>query len=62
MGESELLGIVLPLLDGLAEVHGAVCSGNIMLRAVDGSPVLLDFGLAVLGLCMVLLGLELGIG
>ena len=52
LSESELLGVVLPLLDGLAEVHGAgvlhrdIKPGNIMVRAVDGSPVLLDFGSA----------------
>ena len=50
--EAELKGILYPLLDGLAVVHGAdflhrdIKPGNIVLRDVDGSPVLLDFGAA----------------
>ena len=49
LSEAELKGI-LPLLHGLEAVHGAIfCIGtsrNIVLRAEDGSPVLLDFGAA----------------
>ncbi len=50
--EAELKGILYPLLDGLAVVHGAdflhrdIKPGNIVIRAEDGSPVLLDFGAA----------------
>ena len=50
--EAELLGIVRPLLDGLAVVHEAnvlhrdIKPGNIILRDADSSPVLLDFGSA----------------
>ena len=50
--EAELKGILYPLLDGLEVVHGAdflhrdIKPGNIVLRDVDGSPVLLDFGAA----------------
>ena len=50
--EAELKGILYPLLDGLAVVHGAdflhrdIKPGNIVLRDLDGSPVLLDFGAA----------------
>ena len=50
--EAELKAILYPLLDGLAVVHGAdflhrdIKPGNIVLRDVDGSPVLLDFGAA----------------
>lgn len=49
--EQPLLEIVLPILDGLREVHSAgflhrdIKPGNIFLRR-DGSPVLLDFGAA----------------
>ena len=52
LSESELLGLVVPLLDGLAVVHGAnvlhrdIKPGNIIIRDADGSPVLLDFGSA----------------
>ena len=52
LSEAELKGILYPLLDGLEEVHGAdflhrdIKPGNIVLRDVDGSPVLLDFGAA----------------
>ena len=52
LSEAELKGILYPLLDGLAVVHGAdflhrdIKPGNIVLRAEDGSPVLLDFGAA----------------
>ena len=50
--EAELKAILYPLLDGLEVVHGAdflhrdIKPGNIVLRDVDGSPVLLDFGAA----------------
>lgn len=49
--EADLMGLVQPMLDGLAEVHRAgflhrdVKPGNIFIRR-DGSPVLLDFGAA----------------
>ena len=52
LSEAELKGILYPLLDGLEAVHGAdflhrdIKPGNIVLRAADGSPVLLDFGAA----------------
>lgn len=47
----ELLGIMLPLLDGLEQVHASdylhrdIKPANILLRP-DGSPVLIDFGAA----------------
>ena len=50
--ERELKNILLPLLAGLIEVHEAgilhrdIKPGNILLRAADGSPVLVDFGAA----------------
>jgi serine/threonine protein kinase len=50
--EKELLTIVLPLLDGLEEVHKVGLShrdikpSNIYIRSRDNSPVLLDFGSA----------------
>ncbi len=49
--ESRLLSVLMPLLDGLEEVHGVnflhrdIKPGNIVIRS-DGSPVLLDFGSA----------------
>lgn len=49
--ESELWPILIPLLDGLAQVHDAgflhrdIKPGNVFIRA-DGSPVLIDFGAA----------------
>ena len=50
--ENELKTILLPMLAGLVEVHEAgilhrdIKPGNILLRAADGSPVLVDFGAA----------------
>ena len=50
--ERELKGILDPLLSALEVVHGAdflhrdIKPANIILRAKDGSPVLLDFGAA----------------
>ena len=50
--EAELKGILYPILDGLAVVHEAnflhrdIKPGNIILRAEDSLPVLLDFGAA----------------
>ena len=50
--ESELLALLQPLLDGLAQVHESgylhrdIKPDNIMLRELDGSMVLLDFGAA----------------
>jgi serine/threonine protein kinase/HAMP domain-containing protein len=52
MAESELLALLHPLLDGLAQVHASgylhrdIKPDNIMLRETDGSMVLLDFGAA----------------
>ncbi|MGH8628968.1 MAG: serine/threonine-protein kinase, partial [Gammaproteobacteria bacterium] len=49
--EAQLLGILMPILDGLEQVHEAgfihrdIKPANILLRD-DGSPVLLDFGSA----------------
>ncbi|MGH8625246.1 MAG: protein kinase domain-containing protein [Gammaproteobacteria bacterium] len=50
--EAELKGIVLPILEGLADVHQSgfihrdIKPANIYIRRRDGSPVLLDFGSA----------------
>ena len=50
-GEQRLLGILLPILDGLAQIHNAgiihrdIKPANIFIRD-DNSPVLLDFGSA----------------
>ena len=50
--EAELKGILYPLLDGLAVVHEAgilhrdIKPAGIMIRAEDGSPMLIDFGAA----------------
>ncbi len=50
--ESELKEILFPLLAGLEAVHRAkflhrdIKPGNIVIRAEDGSPVLIDFGAA----------------
>ena len=52
LSEAELTGILYPLLDALAVIHGAdflhrdIKPGNIVLRDADNSPVLLDFGSA----------------
>ena len=52
LSEDELKGILYPLLSALEVVHQAdflhrdIKPGNIILRAEDGSPVLLDFGAA----------------
>ena len=52
LSEAELKEILYPLLDGLAVVHGAnllhqdIKPDNIVIRAEDGSPVLLNFGAA----------------
>ena len=50
--ETELKNLLLPLLAGLVDVHEAgilhrdIKPGNLLLRAADGSPVLVDFGAA----------------
>jgi serine/threonine protein kinase/HAMP domain-containing protein len=52
LGEQGLVELLLPLLDGLAAVHGAgflhrdIKPDNIQVRAADGRLVLLDFGSA----------------
>ena len=52
LSEDELKSILYPMLSALEVVHGAdflhrdIKPGNIVLRDVDGSPVLLDFGAA----------------
>ena len=52
LSEDELKGILYPLLSALEVIHRAdflhrdIKPGNIVLRAEDGSPVLLDFGAA----------------
>ena len=52
LSEAELKGILYPLLDALAVVHGAnflhrdIKPDNIVIRDEDDSPVLLDFGAA----------------
>lgn len=51
LDESRINGVLLPILDGLAQVHQAgflhrdIKPGNIYIRS-DGSPVLIDFGAA----------------
>ena len=52
ISEEQLRQILLPLLEGLEEVHRSglthrdIKPGNIIMRASDDSPVLLDFGAA----------------
>ena len=52
VSEGQLRQILLPLLEGLEEVHRSglthrdIKPGNIIMRASDDSPVLLDFGAA----------------
>ena len=52
VSEEQLRQILLPLLEGLEEVHRSglthrdIKPGNIIMRASDDSPVLLDFGAA----------------
>ena len=52
LSEAELKAVLYPLLNALEVIHRAdflhrdIKPGNIVLRAVDGSPVLLDFGAA----------------
>ena len=49
-GEADLLGVMVPLLEGLERVHEAgllhrdIKPSNILIRRVDGRPVLVDFG------------------
>lgn len=51
-GESDLLAVMVPLLEGLANVHEAwilhrdIKPSNILIRRRDGRPVLIDFGAA----------------
>lgn len=50
--ESDLLAVMVPLLEGLAYVHAAwilhrdIKPSNILIRRRDGRPVLIDFGAA----------------
>ena len=52
LGEARVREVVAGLASGLAVVHGAgllhrdIKPSNVMVRAVDGSPVLIDFGAA----------------
>ena len=52
LGEARVRSVVAGLASGLAVVHGAgllhrdIKPSNVMVRAVDGSPVLIDFGAA----------------
>lgn len=52
MEEAELMGIILPIINGLEAVHKVgflhrdIKPGNIFIRKEDGTPVLLDFGAA----------------
>ena len=49
-GQADLLGVMVPLLNGLERVHQAgllhrdIKPSNILIRRVDGHPVLIDFG------------------
>ncbi len=49
-GQADLLGVMVPLLEGLERVHEAgllhrdIKPANILIRKMDGRPVLLDFG------------------
>ena len=49
-GQADLLGVMVPLLEGLERVHEAgllhrdIKPANILIRKIDGRPVLLDFG------------------
>ena len=51
-GEHDLLGVMVPLLEGLSFVHQArilhrdIKPSNILIRRQDGEPVLIDFGAA----------------
>ena len=51
-GEADLLAVIMPLLDGLAQVHEAgvlhrdIKPSNILIRREDEQPVLIDFGAA----------------
>ena len=51
-GESDLLAVMVPLLEGLSNVHEAwilhrdIKPSNILIRRRDGRPVLIDFGAA----------------
>ncbi len=52
LNEAELKAVLLPLLDGLEEIHKAdflhrdIKPGNIMIRQTSRQPVLIDFGAA----------------
>jgi TPR repeat protein/serine/threonine protein kinase len=52
LSEAQVLNIILPLLDGLAEIHRQnvlhrdIKPGNIFIRYEDEQPVLIDFGAA----------------
>ena len=49
-GQADLLAVMVPLLEGLERVHEAgllhrdIKPANILIRKIDGRPVLLDFG------------------
>ena len=49
-GQADLLGVMVPLLEGLERVHDAgllhrdIKPSNILIREIDGRPVLIDFG------------------
>ncbi len=52
LNETELKAVLLPIMDGLTQVHQAnflhrdIKPGNIVISAQDGNPVLIDFGAA----------------